>query len=57
VARAITDDVLVMAEGRIVESGRTADVLSHPQSAAAQALVAASPDLHRAIARKLREQG
>jgi peptide/nickel transport system ATP-binding protein len=57
VARAITDDVLVMAAGKIVESGRTAEVLSHPQSEAAQALVAASPDLHRAIARKLREQG
>ena len=57
VARAITDDVLVMDDGRIVESGSTADVLSHPQSEAAKALVAASPDLHRAIARKLREQG
>jgi peptide/nickel transport system ATP-binding protein len=57
VARAITDEVMVMDEGRIVESGSTAEVLSHPQSDAAKALVEAAPDLHRAIARKMQEQG
>jgi peptide/nickel transport system ATP-binding protein len=57
VARAITDDVLVMEEGRIVERGRTSEVLDHPQSEAAKALVAAAPDLHRAIARRMQEQG
>jgi peptide/nickel transport system ATP-binding protein len=57
VARAITDDVMVMHEGRIVERGRTADVLDDPQSEAARDLVAAAPDLRRAIARKTREQG
>jgi peptide/nickel transport system ATP-binding protein len=57
VARAITDDVMVMHEGRIVERGRTSDILDHPQSEAAQALVAAAPDLHRAIARRLEMQG
>ncbi len=57
VARAITDEVMVMHEGRIVERGRTAEVLDHPQSPAAQALVSAAPDLHRAIAKRLREQG
>ena len=57
VARAMSDEVLVMHEGRIVERGRTADVLDNPRSEAAQALVAAAPDLHRAIARKLQEQG
>ncbi|MGN6307611.1 MAG: ABC transporter ATP-binding protein [Mesorhizobium sp.] len=57
VARAITDEVLVMHEGRIVERGATGDVLDHPQSQAAQALVEAAPDLHRAIARKMQEQG
>ena len=57
VARAITDDVLVMHEGRIVERGPTSAVLDNPQSDAAKALVDAAPDLHRAIARKLREQG
>jgi peptide/nickel transport system ATP-binding protein len=57
VARAVTDDVMVMHEGRIVERGPTAEVLDHPQSDAAKALVAAAPDLHRAIARRLQEQG
>jgi peptide/nickel transport system ATP-binding protein len=57
VARAITEDVMVMDEGRIVERGKTAEVLDHPQSDAAKALVAAAPDLHRAIARRLQEQG
>jgi peptide/nickel transport system ATP-binding protein len=57
VARAITDEVMVMHEGRIVERGNTNEVLDHPQSEAAQALVAAAPDLRRAIARKMREQG
>ena len=57
VARAITDDVMVMHDGRIVERGLTGDVLDDPQSDAAKDLVAAAPDLHRAIARRLREQG
>ncbi|MCO5069658.1 MAG: dipeptide ABC transporter ATP-binding protein [Rhizobiaceae bacterium] len=57
VARAITDDVMVMHEGKIVESGRTADVLDNPRSQAAKELVAAAPDLHRAIVRRLREEG
>ncbi|MER9406872.1 dipeptide ABC transporter ATP-binding protein [Mesorhizobium caraganae] len=57
VARAITDEVLVMHDGRIVERGKTSDVLDHPQSEAAKALVAAAPDLHRAIARRMHEQG
>ena len=53
VARAITDDVLVMHEGRIVERGPTAAVLDSPRSDAAKALVAAAPDLKRAIERRL----
>jgi len=57
VARAITDAVMVMHDGRIVETGRSSEVLSHPQSEAARALVEAAPDLHRAIARKMQEQG
>ncbi|CAN7477973.1 ABC transporter ATP-binding protein [Mesorhizobium sp. LjNodule214] len=57
VARAITDEVQVMHDGRIVERGKTSEVLDHPQSEAAKALVAAAPDLHRAIARRLQEQG
>ncbi|TPJ34559.1 dipeptide ABC transporter ATP-binding protein [Mesorhizobium sp. B2-8-3] len=57
VARAMADEVLVMHEGKIVERGRAADVLDHPRSEAAQALIAAAPDLHRAIARRMQEQG
>jgi peptide/nickel transport system ATP-binding protein len=57
VARAITDDVMVMDEGRIVETGTTARVLDNPQSEAARALVAAAPDLQRAIARRFQKQG
>jgi peptide/nickel transport system ATP-binding protein len=57
VARAITDEVMVMHEGRIVEEGKTGEVLDHPQSDAAKALVAAAPDLHHALRRRLAEQG
>ena len=57
VARAITDEVLVMEGGMIVETGKTAEVLSHPRSAAARALVDAAPDLRRALARRMQEQG
>ncbi|TIQ34882.1 MAG: ABC transporter ATP-binding protein [Mesorhizobium sp.] len=57
VARAMSDEVLVMHEGKIVERGKTADVLDNPRSEPAQALVAAAPDLHRAIARRVQEQG
>jgi peptide/nickel transport system ATP-binding protein len=57
IARAITDEVLVMHDGKIVERGKTNEVLDHPQSEAAKALVTAAPDLHRAIARRMREQG
>ncbi|MER9346981.1 dipeptide ABC transporter ATP-binding protein [Mesorhizobium sp. M0227] len=57
VARAITDEVLVMHDGKVVERGKTSEVLDDPQSEAAKALVTAAPDLHRAIAKRLREQG
>ncbi|QBK31331.1 ABC transporter ATP-binding protein [Roseitalea porphyridii] len=53
VARAITHEVMVMDAGRIVERGATADVLDDPQTGAAQRLVAAAPDLTRAIERRL----
>jgi peptide/nickel transport system ATP-binding protein len=57
VARAITDEVMVMHDGRIVETGRTDEVLDDPKSQAAQDLVAAAPDLKRAIRRRMVEQG
>ena len=57
VVRAITDEVLVMHDGKIVERGKTSEALDHPQSEAARALVTAAPNLHRAIAKRMREQG
>jgi peptide/nickel transport system ATP-binding protein len=57
VARAITDEVMVMHDGEIVEEGATGHVLDHPESEAARDLVAAAPDLQRAIARRLEMQG
>ncbi len=53
VARAITDEVMVMHEGKIVERGKTGEVLDKPQSDAAKALVVAAPDLQRALERRL----
>ncbi|MBZ0162140.1 MAG: dipeptide ABC transporter ATP-binding protein [Notoacmeibacter sp.] len=53
VARAITDEVMVMHDGRIVERGKTGDVLDNPQTDAARELVDAAPDLDRAIRRRL----
>ncbi|SDN96049.1 dipeptide ABC transporter ATP-binding protein [Phyllobacterium sp. OV277] len=57
VARAITDTVMVMSEGKIVEHGKTDEILLHPRSEAGRALVKASPDLHKALARRIGEQG
>jgi peptide/nickel transport system ATP-binding protein len=53
VARAITDEIMVMHEGKIVERGATETVLDQPRSEAAHALVAAAPDLTRALAARL----
>ncbi|MCT7375270.1 ABC transporter ATP-binding protein [Chelativorans salis] len=49
VARAITDRVMVMHEGRIVEAGDTHAVFDRPKTEAAKALVDAAPDLDRAL--------
>ncbi|WEX11440.1 dipeptide ABC transporter ATP-binding protein [Chelativorans sp. AA-79] len=49
VARAVTDTVMVMHEGRIVERGNTATVLSRPETEPARALVDAAPDLQHAL--------
>ena len=53
VARAITHEVMVMDHGKIVETGPTARVLDHPRTEAAQRLVKATPDLEKALARRL----
>ena len=50
VVRAVSDRVLVMQAGRIVEEGPTEQVLSSPAHPYTQALVAATPSLERALA-------
>lgn len=49
VVRSITDRVLVMKEGRIVEQGRTEEVFSNPQHSYTVELLAAVPDFDRAL--------
>lgn len=49
VVRAMCDEVLVMDTGRVVEHGPVEDVFNNPQSAMAQQLVAATPNLERAL--------
>ncbi|MEM1318124.1 MAG: ATP-binding cassette domain-containing protein, partial [Pseudomonadota bacterium] len=57
VVRAICDEVMVMDAGQIVEQGPCDEVFNTPRSDAAQALVAATPDLARAIAEAEIEAG
>ncbi len=45
VVRTVTDTVMVMQAGRIVEQGETETVLSNPQHAYTQSLIAAAPVL------------
>jgi len=53
--RSITDRVLVMQNGRIVEQGMTSEVFSNPQHAYTAGLLAAVPNMGRALSR--REEG
>lgn len=52
----VTDRILVMRHGRVVEQGRTSDVLAHPTQKYTQALLAAVPPADRTIDR-FPEQG
>ena len=49
VVRAVTSEVVVMEQGRVVERGPTSTVLHSPEHPVTQALLAASPDLETAI--------
>lgn len=49
VVRAITDRVLVMKAGKIVEEGKTEDVFRNPRHAYTQELLAATPILDEAL--------
>ena len=49
-ARAVANRVVVMRRGRVIEEGRTADVLAQPRDAYTKELVAAAPDLETVLA-------
>lgn len=51
VARSITDRLLVMKDGRIVEQGRTEDVFANPSHPYTVRLLGAVPDLDRALSK------
>jgi peptide/nickel transport system ATP-binding protein len=56
VVRAVTDEVLVMRAGEIVERGPTAEVFADPQHPYTKALAAAAPDLERELRRREAEE-
>ena len=52
VVRAVTDEVMVMYQGEIVERGPTEAVFDNPSHAYTKTLIAAAPNLHRALERR-----
>ena len=57
VVRAITDEVMVMYQGAIIERGRTETVFANPKEPYTARLIAAAPDLHDTIARRKESAG
>nr|WP_321455578.1 dipeptide ABC transporter ATP-binding protein [uncultured Cohaesibacter sp.] len=55
VVRSITDEVMVMYRGKIIERGRTEGIFQNPQQPYTKALINAAPDLHKTIARRKAE--
>ena len=49
IARVITDRILVMKDGQIVEEGKTEQVFSSPSHAYTQRLLAAVPQLEQTV--------
>ena len=45
VASYLSDNLMVMSQGRVVEYGKTADVLNNPQAAYTKSLLAAVPEI------------
>ncbi|SDQ90371.1 dipeptide ABC transporter ATP-binding protein [Pseudovibrio sp. Tun.PSC04-5.I4] len=56
VVQAITDRVIVMNAGRIVEEGPTAEVFAAPKHPYTRTLVSAAPDLNEALRRRKNEE-
>ena len=52
VVRAITDRVVIMQDGRIVEQGETERVFANPRHPYTQSLIAATPNLERTLAER-----
>ena len=57
VVRAVTDRVLVMRAGKIVESGVTSEVFANPQHPYTRELIAAVPNLERTLASRAHQVG
>ncbi|MEM1428546.1 MAG: ABC transporter ATP-binding protein [Pseudomonadota bacterium] len=47
----VTDRIMIMRHGRVIEAGMTADVLASPQAAYTRALLAAVPPANRTLSR------